>query len=225
MGAITLEKANHLFWLGRYAERMTGVIRLFMDTYDKMIDVDPKAYVEFCNNLSIPYDVYKDDIDFSYRFIYDENLPDSLISTIKRAYDNAIVLREEISGDTYAYIDLAKRILEKENPGTLMLELQNVLDYINAFWGSANDTVDENSRVILKCGKHAEKLDIQYRFKIDDKNLQREMSKLRHRIDSLCKKFSIPGLEDVKGLFDNDKASPEEYIEYIFKLTDCFNVI
>lgn len=225
MGAITLEKANHLFWLGRYAERMTGVIRLFMITYDKMIDIDSNAYIEFCKNLSIPYDVYKDDLDFSYRFVYDETLPDSLISTIKRAYDNAIVLREEITGDTYAYIDLAKRILEKENPGTLMLELQNVLDYINAFWGSANDTVDENSRVIIKCGKHAEKLDIQYRFNIEDKNLQREMLKLKHRINTLSEMLNLKGLDEVKILFDNPHAKPEDYIEYIFQLTNCFNVI
>lgn len=225
MDIVTLEKANHLFWLGRYAERMTGLIRMFNVTYDKLIDIDQKAYEAFCDALSIPHDIYMDENDFIDRFIYDGTNPDSLLSTITRAYDNAIVLREEITGDTLAYIEMAKRTLEKKEHQTLMLELQYVLDDINAFWGSANDTVYEGSRAIMKCGKHAEKLDIQYRFGIDDENVKRELAKLKYRISSLNDRYEIAGLSKVKELFESNDAGPLKYIDYIYALTDCFCII
>ncbi len=224
MGIITIEKANHLFWLGRYAERMTGTIRMYMECFDQLIDVDDKAYINFCNRLSIPYDCYKDADDFITSFVYDINNPDSLVSAINMAYSNAVVLREEITGDTLAYIDLAKRILEKEEPGTLMLELQKVLDDINAFWGSASDTMEETCRSIVKCGKHAEKLDIQFRFDIADASVQRDLNKLKHRISVLAENYDIPGLQEVKQMFANEKAEYADYIAYIEALSNCFSI-
>ncbi len=224
MGAITLEKANHLFWLGRYAERMTGTIRMYMKVYDIMIDKDENAFVGFCQRLSIPSDIYSSAEEFIDGFVYDNENIDSMVCCIHHAYDNAVMLREEITGETLAYIELAKNLLERdeENRGTMMLELQNVLDYINAFWGSANDTVDEACRSIMKCGKHAEKLDIQYRFEIEDESCKRELAKLKHRIQSLNANFQIRGLKGVEKLFYDTKTTSKDYIEKITALTNCF---
>ena len=57
MGIISLEKSNHLYWLGRYSERAFTTIRTFMDAYDTMLDQDPNAYKHICEKLHIP-DVY-----------------------------------------------------------------------------------------------------------------------------------------------------------------------
>ncbi len=55
MGIISLEKSNHLYWLGRYSERAFTTIRIFMDAYDTMLDQDPNAYKHICEKLHIRY--------------------------------------------------------------------------------------------------------------------------------------------------------------------------
>ena len=54
MDIISLEKSNHLYWLGRYSERAFTTIRTFMDAYDTMPDNDAEAYKQICAKLSIP---------------------------------------------------------------------------------------------------------------------------------------------------------------------------
>ena len=58
--------------------------------------------------------------------------PDSLISNLNRAYDNAVVLRSE----ALSYIQMSvydmENVAKSEVP---LLELQQVLDNIHAFWG------------------------------------------------------------------------------------------
>lgn len=111
MGIITIEKANHLYWLGRYSERVFSTIEFFMDYYDMMIDQDENAYHSFCSRLEI-IDNYKDSDDFCERYVFDKQNFDSIISNLSRAYDNAVVLREEISSDTLCYIELPLKVLE-----------------------------------------------------------------------------------------------------------------
>ncbi|MGN1406058.1 MAG: alpha-E domain-containing protein [Erysipelotrichaceae bacterium] len=222
MGIITLEKANHLFWLGRYTQRLLGTIREFMKVYDLLLDVDEKAYEQFCVCLSIPYDIYADSEDFINSFVYDASNPDSLVVCINHAYDNAIELRDDITSETLAYIEMAKSLLEKKEHGTMMLELQKAADYINAFWGMVYDSVAEASKNIIKCGKHAEKLDIIYRFHNESKQSEKELAKLQNRISSLHEKYSIRGIENVVKLFGKDSYSNQEVIDMITALTNCF---
>lgn len=222
MGIITLEKANHLFWLGRYGERMLGTIRHFNRVYDLLLDVDETAYKQFCINLSIPYDIYKDADDFVNSFVYDSTNPDSLVVCINHAYDNAVELRDDISSETLAYIEMTKSLLEKSEHGTLMLELQKALDYMNAFWGMVYDSVDEASKNIIKCGKHAENLDIVYRFHEESEKSAKELAKLQNRISTLHEKYSIRGIENVVKLFKRNECSNSEVIEMISALTNCF---
>ena len=35
MGIISIEKADHLYWLGRYAERVYTTLRVFFHIYDQ----------------------------------------------------------------------------------------------------------------------------------------------------------------------------------------------
>ena len=58
MGIISLEKQDHLFWLGRYCERVYTTIRTFLLSYDKMLDNDDMTYKNICELLDIP-DIYK----------------------------------------------------------------------------------------------------------------------------------------------------------------------
>ena len=93
MSNITTEKANELFWLGRYVERVYTTCMEFFKGYDRMIDEREVSYPEYCRRVSIP-NVYADKEDFLRSYPFDESNPDSIISNLIRAYDNAVVLRD-----------------------------------------------------------------------------------------------------------------------------------
>lgn len=62
--------------------------------------------------------------------------PDSLISNLNRAYDNAVVLRESIGSEALSYIQMPVYDMENAAKSEVpLLELQQVLDNIHAFWG------------------------------------------------------------------------------------------
>lgn len=62
--------------------------------------------------------------------------PDSLISNLNRAYDNAVVLRESIGSEALSYIQMSVYDMENAAKSEVpLLELQQVLVNIHAFWG------------------------------------------------------------------------------------------
>ena len=91
MGIITIDKMDHLFWLGRYIERVNTTLKAYFDVFDKMIDMDENYYKKICSEIGIP-NIYTSKTDFISRYAYDPTDPNSIISNLKRAYDNAIVM-------------------------------------------------------------------------------------------------------------------------------------
>ena len=106
MGIISIEQKDRLYWLGRYSERVYTTLRLYSRSYDTMIDEITDSYQEFCKMIDIP-NVYSSKDDFRKKYPFDETNPDSILSNLNRAYDNAIVLRESIGSETLSYIQLA----------------------------------------------------------------------------------------------------------------------
>lgn len=164
--AISAEQADRLYWLGRYVERVYSTVRIFNLSLDRMIDKDGNDYVEFCRRLAIPSDVYAGPEDFESRYLFDAANPDSIYSNLSRAYDNAIVLRNFITTETMAYIQLALDRLEQGSAAdSAFLETQGVVDLMLAFWGSVDDRVtDVERRDLLKVGKYSERLDLLIRL-------------------------------------------------------------
>ena len=111
MGIISVENADHLYWLGRYTERVYTTIRVFFHIFDKMIEAPEGAYQIYCEKLGIP-NIYTSNHQFVQSYLFDEENPDSVISSMKRAYDNGVVLREELSSNVLSYIQLALNTLE-----------------------------------------------------------------------------------------------------------------
>ena len=141
MGIISLEKSNRLIWLGRYTERTFTICRTLSRYYDDMIDRDEFAYRGFLDCLGLPY-IYGSREAFIHTYIFDSNDPNSLTSQLTRALDNAIVLREELTSDTLCYIEMVLNTLrENADDSAPMLVLQQVVDDLFAFWGSADDNV------------------------------------------------------------------------------------
>ena len=183
MGIISLEQTDGLYCLGRYSERVYTTIRLYSRSYDRMLDENAGGYEEFCRDLDIP-NIYQSSEDFKTRYPFDKEDPNSIMSNLLRAYDNAIVLRETIGSETLSYIQLAIYEMNKaEKSQAPLIEMQKVMDNILAFWGIADDIMeDENSRNIIKVGKRVERIDLYGRLHQPRENLVREVSRLAGRI-------------------------------------------
>lgn len=183
MGIISLEKANHLFWLGRYVERVFSIAQNFKIYYDKMIDIEGYTYQNYCVALDIPM-IYESKEDFIRRYIGDATNPDSILTNLLRAFDNAVVLRDEISSETLSYIQLAVDSLENRAARTApVVEMVKIIDNLFAFWGCADDYVaNEECRNIMKCGKYVERLDLLLRLGGAKERVESAHSKLLNRL-------------------------------------------
>ena len=183
MGIISIEKADHLYWLGRYTERVYTTLRVFFHIYDNMIEQPEGIYAKYCKRLNIP-DIYTSNRQFAQSYLFDDDNLDSVVSNMKRAYDNAVVLREELSSNVLSYVQLALDTFQACKKTTApLLELQQAIDYLLAFWGCADDYVDqEDCRNILKCGKYVERLDLFIRLDYHREDLEKEFRKLTNRL-------------------------------------------
>ena len=184
MGIISLERADRLFWLGRYTERVYTAIRLYSDSFDEMIDGISDNYIDFCRMLDIP-EVYGSKEVFEEKYPFDEMNPDSIISNLNRAYDNAIELRDEIGSEVISYIQLAIYAMNKAKISNApLIELQYVIDNILAFWGIVDDDVDsESARNMIKVGKRIERIDLYSRLHHSQKELTRQVRRLIPRVE------------------------------------------
>ncbi len=220
MGTVTLAKLDNLYWLGRYIERVYQLISMYMDGYDRMIDDDGEYYFKICGALGIPNE-YASAEDFTTRFAFDENNAYSIISNARRAYDNAMVIRDEISTKTLAYIHLAiSRLNEAKISDSPIFSLQQVLDNILAFWGCLDDEVDdESTRNAVKAGKRIERLDLYLRTKKPRAELRREVDRLTHRIGTTNLKYNRAALMHVAAMIEDE---PIDYGAILTKALEIF---
>ncbi|MDO4345345.1 MAG: alpha-E domain-containing protein [Eubacteriales bacterium] len=225
MGTISLEKMNHLFWLGRYAERVYTTLRMFDWYYDVMIDKNPMEYQEYCRRLAIP-DIYTDVENFTQSYLFDGNNADSMYANLMRAFDNAVVIREEVSSEVLSYIQMSLDALKlSAGCAAPVLELQKVTDYLLAFWGCADDYVEnEESRNVLKCGKYLERLDLYFRFDYPTAMLEKEYSKLKNRMCRVKLVCYDEKLEEFIQIVRNPEARKKKYTEALELLGEAVEV-
>jgi len=204
MGIISVEQADHLYWLGRYAERVYTTLILYSKNYDTLIDGTGDSYIQFCNSIDIP-NIYGDKYEFTTKYPFDKNNVDSIISNLNRAYDNAIILRESIGSETLAYIQLAVYAMNKAAQSQCpMIELQQVTDNIIAFYGMVDDQIDsENIRNIIKTGKRIERIDMYARLGAKKEVISREIKRLVPRIQGSGLEYDKSKLESIIEMGDS----------------------
>ena len=207
MGIISLEKSNRLVWLGRYTERTFTICRTLSRYYDEMIDRDEFAYRGFLDCLGLPY-IYGSRDAFIKTYIFDPGDPNSLVSQLTRALDNAVVMREELTSDTLCYIQMALNTLrEGEEDSAPMLTLQQVEDDLFAFWGSADDhVVSEECRTLMKCGKYVERLDLYVRLGYSYREIEKELSKLLNRLSKVRFAYDEAAAKRLVGLTADEES-------------------
>lgn len=206
MGIISVEQADHLYWLGRYTERVYTTLRFYSQSFDTMIDEKVDSYQKFCESIDIP-NIYTSKEDFIKRYPFDAGNPDSIISNLNRAYDNAIVLRESIGSEALSYIQLAIYDMNKAaQSSSPLIEMQQIMDHILAFWGIADDRIDsEQVRNIIKAGKRIERIDIYARLGVSQNELIREVHRMIPRVTKSGIVYDKTKLEQVKKLVENSE--------------------
>ncbi|MCD8025606.1 MAG: alpha-E domain-containing protein [Clostridiales bacterium] len=184
MGIITLEKSNNLFWLGRYIERVYTTLKYYIKGTDRMLDSDPGYYSVFCNKIGIT-NIYGSREVFAKTYPFDETDPNSIISNLNRAYDNAIILRDYIGTETMAYIQLAVDDIETAQRGDAPLaDLMLAIDHILAFWGCVNDMIDDiQTRNIIKLGKGVERVDLYLSLDKPLSEIKREYNRMKQFLE------------------------------------------
>lgn len=211
MGSISLEKIDGLYWMGRYTERVFTTLQVFNKIFDQMIDQDDFAYDEFCRRLTIP-NIYTSKEDFIKRYLFDAENPDSLLANMYRAYDNAIIHREDISSEVLAYIHMALDVLKSSRDSrTPLWSLQPLTDYVFAFWGSVEDYVEEEVRDIMKVGKMTERLDLYLRLSMEYPLVDREFCRLKARVAKLHVDYNQAALEQLSEIIGKGEAWEEQY--------------
>lgn len=118
-------------------------------------------------------------------------------SSMERAYDNAVVLRDELSSRTLSYIQLALDCMEKHaGSGAFAYDLQPVLDDLFAFWGCLDDNVeDEECRNIIKCGKYLERLDLYMRLDYPYRMIEKEYNKFLNRLHKIRIHYNLSEID------------------------------
>lgn len=220
MGIISIEKSNHLYWLGRYTERAFTTISTFMEAYDRMIDADPDAYKAVCEKLNIP-DIYGSKEVFIVKYLFDRDDPNSIISNLVRAYDNAMVMRDILTSEALSYIHMAMSSMEeaKETPHCL-LNLMDVIDNMYSFWGCVDDKVESSSsRNILKLGRYVERLDLCIRLDYDRNDVESAYEHMVYRLERSKLTYDEQNLQIVTNAmsYDDDLRKVLYNINNIFK--------
>lgn len=165
---ITADKANRLFWLGRYAERVYISLHLLRRYYDKVLDGNISDLHEYYSCLGVDCqgkDMESEECQYSQ--LYDKSNNCSIASSLELTNDNGIVLRHDISSESLSYIQMSQAHLREcaKQGERNITKLQSITDNMLAFFGSIDERVfDERIRIFLKIGRLIENLDLHVRF-------------------------------------------------------------
>ncbi|MDO5537202.1 MAG: alpha-E domain-containing protein [Desulfovibrionaceae bacterium] len=184
---ISPAKANNLYWLGRYAERVYASLHMLQKYYDMVIDGDAGAYVEFCQRIGFSNCNMEPD-NFILDYLYNRDKPGSIRWTLDRLNDNSILLREDIKSDTLSYVHLSLGTMTDcaRRGETNITELQPVIDNMLAFWGSIAERVyDDMTLDLLGIGKHIEYIELHIRFDYSVDRILEAWDHLRKHLEHL----------------------------------------
>ncbi len=206
---ITADKANRLYWLGRYAERVYISLHLLRRYYDKVLDGDTKDLHEYYTYLGAGGDTTP---DFQLSQLYDTENICSIATSLSLASDNAIVLRHDITSESLSYIQMSQALLNEcatANEKNIT-QLQPVTDHVLAFFGSIDERVfDKRIRNILKIGKMIENLDLHIRFNYPYFRIEEAYLKLQDYISRMELVADEKTIERLDDLITEDKYSDQ----------------
>jgi len=208
-------KANRLFWLGRYTERVYLSLHLLRRSHDLMIDGKPQDYAKYYENLGSCASYPTEDAA-KMGFMYDLDNPNSIISGVESANDNAIVLREEITTETLSYVQMSLEHIRREAKAqdSNITDLQCITDWMLAFWGSVEERVwDEKVRFFMKMGQIIEHMDMNVRFEYKFYRIREAMNQLIKIAATDPRPINHDALQELDSILKEElyKVSEPEY--------------
>ena len=178
MGTIGLSRTNRLFWLGRYLERVYTTLKATRGMFDAETDGAEADYKDYCRRMGIACH-YENTAAFIRSYYFDAENADSVVASLAHAYDNAIVLRETLSSDTLAYVQMAVTAME---------------------------LAEEINRNIIKSGASLERVDIFLRLGYPQEQCLKEV---RHLASRLKKAQLAVNENNMQFLLNSLAGSPE----------------
>lgn len=227
---LSANKANNLFWLGRYAERGYLLLHLMRKAYDEVLDV-PVGETPVYSDLLRKLDVYTEgSLDTSYQImdqLYNPETVTSLRSIIEFMMDNAIVLRTEIKTESFSYIEICRDLIRAKSimRDTNITNLQPITDAILSFWGSIGQRVFGNTRLFLLLGKQIEHLDMNIRFDYKHYRILESMELLEKFLTDDSVKVDQEQLKTLRELVADREAYETFSQDYKDKMLNCLNAI
>lgn len=198
MGTLSLEKIDHLLWLGRYVERSYTTLRFITVTYDKAIDSTDGNWKGQLEELGFASET-ENVLEFFRDCLFNEANLCSLAHSMGAAYDNAVMLRDVLGTESLSYVQMATDAIKAaESSESPLLDLQLVQDNIMAFKGCIDDYVaDDASRNIIKCGISVERIDLYARLSYRLDCLKQETHRLASRIDRTGAPYDKQAFKDL----------------------------
>lgn len=214
-------KANRLYWLGRYEERVYMTLHLLRQCYDRMIDGDAEDYEEFWHRLDAT-NSYDTPEEFRLGMMYDEKNPCSIISMLNCVKDNAILLREDIMSETLSYVELSIAHMNKckERRESNITKLQPITDWSLSFWGSTLQRVTNyNVMSLIIIGRNVELLDLLVRFNYPFERILTVYEDIKRHSDSVSRIFDSVMGKQLDGLLVKElyNCQDEEYKNKLLK--------
>ncbi|MFR9524129.1 MAG: alpha-E domain-containing protein [Rikenellaceae bacterium] len=210
---ITADKANRLYWLGRYAERVYISLHLLRRYYDQVIDGDIANLHEYYRNLNV--ETIGEDLDselFQLAQLYSPANSCSIYSSLCGANDNAIVLRRDITSESLSYIQMSLAIITEcgVRGEKNITKLQPITDYMLAFFGSIDERVfDKRVRKFLKAGRFIENIDLHIRFHYPFFRVEEVFVSLKDALRKASIVVDEYSLEQLERLLTEDNYAPE----------------
>ncbi|MCD8047783.1 MAG: alpha-E domain-containing protein [Clostridiales bacterium] len=212
MGIKSIEVTDRLYWLGRYSERVYTSLRLFAKSYDDMLDKGD-TYGELCRSLEIP-NIYPTAQNFLRRYPFDESDPNSIASNLRRAYDNAVELRQEIGTEELSYIQLAVYEMNRAR-----LSDAPMLEFQKTSWPSGASSTTRWRTRTPGTSKRVERIDLFGRLHASQVNLHREVRRLQGRIDRCTIRYDRACLAELGRLVEAEPLDYSAIVQTVERLT------
>lgn len=221
---ISAVKANSLFWLGRYEERVYITLHLLRKCHDKMIDGELEDYWPIWQKLDTA-GAYQTIEEFTFGIMYDDTNPSTVMAAQTKAMDNAILLREDILSETLSYLEMSLALLKecRKKQEKNVICLQPVIDWSLAFWGSAQQRLQNHKALyIMSIGRNVENMDMLLRFDYSYERVALAYDSLKR----YCKQMPNIIDEDIEGelnrLIIEERFNLND-VEYKNKLLELIN--